>query len=527
MKKHKTNSAPQPQKRLSIIRLLLVIIFLVGTAYSSIFGWNNWQAAQTVASINPWFAPYVDVTSTPFYPFEQTISNSTSNMVLSFIVSSHQDPCIPSWGGYYTLDEAAAGLDLDRRIARLNQQDGKVAISFGGANNHELSLNCLDSEKLLAAYQSVINRYQIDTLDLDLENESLNNKDASLRRAQVISKLQTNYRQNGKNLAVWLTLPATPAGLSLPGTDAVTQMLSQGVDLAGVNVMTMNYGQSRDSSHSMFEASKDALTQTHRQLGILYEDAGISLQSKTLWRKIGATPMIGQNDIASEVFTLEDAKLLNLFAYESGLGRMSLWSANRDVRCGGNYVNLQIVSDSCSGVDQDPQSFTFLLNQNFDGDLSQNATIVTIQDKESEEVIIDDPQNSPYQIWSETGAYIKGTKVVWRGNVYEAKWWSKADIPDNPVLQSWETPWQLIGPVLPGETPIPQPTLPPNTYPQWSGTKVYEAGERILFEGIPFQAKWWNQGDSPAASVSNADSSPWLPLEIHEILSLLESNQDS
>ncbi|MCA9397949.1 hypothetical protein KC573_03900, partial [candidate division WWE3 bacterium] len=47
-------------------------------------------------------------------------------------------------------------------------------------------------------------------------------------------------------------------------------------------------------------------------------------------------------------------------------------------------------------------------------------------------------------------------------------------------------------------------------------------GDRVLFDGVPYQAKWWTQGDSPAAATSNPDSSPWIPLteqEINEVLS--------
>jgi len=32
-----------------------------------------------------------------------------------------------------------------------------------------------------------------------------------------------------------------------------------------------------------------------------------------------------------------------------------------------------------------------------------------------------------------------------------------------------------------------------------------------------YQAKWWTQGDSPAASVSDPDSSPWLALTRDQI----------
>ncbi len=80
----------------------------------------------------PWFASYVDITATPRYAFEKSGTNSSQkNVVLSFVVSSPTDTCVPTWGGVYSMDDARVELDLDRRIARLRQQGGNVAISFG------------------------------------------------------------------------------------------------------------------------------------------------------------------------------------------------------------------------------------------------------------------------------------------------------------------------------------------------------------------------------------------------------------
>jgi chitinase len=274
----------------------------------------------------------------------------------------------------------------------------------------------------------------------------------------------------------------------------------------------MDYGTARAKGQSMQAASESALTQTHRQLGILYKNAGITLNSTSLWSKIGVTPMIGQNDVADEVFTLTDAKELNTFALSHGVGRMSMWSANRDLACGSNYVNLKLVSDSCSGVKQNKHEFVSLLGAGFTGNFSLSAGLETTADKNSTEQKADDSTTSPYPIWKEDGTYLKGTKVVWHQNVYEAKWWTQGDLPDSPVLQSWQSPWDLIGPVLPGEKPVPQATLPAGTYPDWSGAVAYDTAQRILFNGVPYQAKWWNQGNSPAAAASNPDGSPWVPL---------------
>lgn len=509
-------------RRLSFWRVLLALVIVAGIGYGVLRSVQWWHVEQTARSARaPWFAAYVDVTATPTFAFEQMGTTAQRDAILSFIVADPNDGCRPMWGAAYTLDAAGEKLDLDRRIARLQQQGGSIAVSFGGLLNTELAVGCTDTNKLAAAYQAVIDRYDIDTIDLDLEKTNLANAEAAQRRAAALAQLQKQRRSQGKPLAIWLTLPVAPQGLTEDGTNAVAALLKGGVDLAGVNAMTMDYGQSRKVEQSMLDASKSALAQTHRQLGILYQQAGITLGANSVWAKLGATPMIGQNDFPEEVFTLDDAKGLNAFARDKGMSRMSMWSANRDVPCGSNYVNLKVVSTSCSGVKDAKQSFAVALAEGFDGSMVSSANAVTTAEPvASADELKDDPANSPYQIWSPTGAYLEGTKVVWHRNVYQAKWWTQGDVPDNPVLQTWQTPWELVGPVLPGEKPVAQATVPAGTYPEWSGETGYDAGQRVLFQGVPYQAKWWTKGDSPAAATANADSSPWVPLtqaQINEI----------
>lgn len=499
-------------RRLSVWRVALAVVLLVGLAGGVFLGWERFQEVRANTVYKPWFAAYVDVTATPFYPIEELDTTPAHSDILSFIVSSPSDVCMPSWGGAYSLDQAGTSFDLDRRVARLRQEGGNVAIAFGGQKNSELALNCQDSSKLLSAYQSVIDRYNVNTVDLDLEGAGLLNTDALKRRAVAIAALQKEKRAKKESLAIWLTLPVSPQGLSEDGTKAVAQMLSSGVDLAGVNVMTMDYSNSLKDNETMEKVSEEALNNTHRQLGILYVQAGITLSSSTIWKKIGATPMIGQNDVANEVFTIDDAVKLNQFALSNGIGRMSMWSENRDIRCGDNYVDVKVVSDSCSGTKQDKLAFSTVLSKDFTGQLYASAAFVTTEDPNANIQQPDDPAASPYQIWEASAAYLAETKVVWHRNVYQAKWWTEGDIPDNPVLQAWQTPWQLLGPVMPGEKPVPQPTLPPGTYPDWSGATEYQAGQRVLLNGLPYQAKWWTKGDSPAIASVNPNNSPWIPL---------------
>ena len=499
-----------------MLRLIGVGIVLAGLFFTGFQGWRWFQDTNTERP-TAWMAGYVDVTATPNYAFENPDSEAGSNVVLSFVVAAADDACEPSWGTYYSLAEADVAMDLDRRIARRDQQGGDVIVSFGGQLNNELATGCADAAALTDAYESVIDRYELSTIDLDLEGENLADTAAGERRAGVIAGIQERRAATDNPLAVWVTLPVLPTGLTEAGTDAVAQMLDAGVDLAGVNLMTMDYGESRGTL-SMVEASEGALTGTHAQLKTLYGRAGLDLGTKQLWTKIGMTPMIGQNDVAGEILTLDDAAALNTFALENGVGRVSLWSLNRDQTCGSNYPDVTRVSDSCSGVAQGDTSYATVLGSNFTGTPDSNAaTETTAAPTPKATDLVDDPDTSPYPIWSETIAYAKDTRVVWHREVYVAKYWTQGDLPDNPVLQSTETPWTLLGPVLPGETPVPVATLEPGSYPSWDGTAVYTEGDRVMFETITYEAKWWTTGDSPQAAAVDADSSPWRQLTAQEI----------
>jgi chitinase len=511
-----------PNRRLSPVRLIALFVVLSVLGFSGFQGWK-WFENETTNTRDAWFAGYVDVTATPTFAFETPRGEADENVVLSFIVADPEEPCAPTWGGAYSLDAANAELDLDRRIARLQQQGGEAMVSFGGLLNDELAVACTSKTDLKKAYAEVITRYDVQTIDLDIEGDALTDVAANTRRATALAELQQERAKAGSPLAVWFTLPVTPDGLAVAGTDAIANALSAGLELTGVNVMTMDYGNSKAEDQSMGDAAESALTATHRQLRILYQRADITLTDVTLWAKIGATPMIGQNDVRDEVFSLDDAKQLNAFAHAQGIGRVSMWSSNRDVTCGPNYNDLSRVSDSCSGISQGDSSFSAILGAKFTGTPSSGAGIITKVEPVPERDLTDNPATSPYRIWSPEVSYRKDDKVVWHHSVYQAKWWTKGDLPDNPVLQAFETAWTLIGPVLPGETPIPVPTLEPGTFPDWSGNTVYEKGQRVLFDGLPFEAKWWTQGDSPQSAEIDPDSSPWIAIDAADVLAELAS----
>ena len=103
-------------------------------------------------------------------------------------------------------------------------------------------------------------------------------------------------------------------------------------------------------------------------------------------------------------------------------------------------------------------------------------------------------------------------KVVRDGEIYQAKWFTQGQDPATVVQFASQTPWQLIGPVLAGSHPPTTTTLPVGTYPQWSPRATYTAGQRVLFAGLAYQAKWYNVAQSPLAQATDPSGSPWQAL---------------
>ena len=514
-------AAEDSGRHLSIFRVFLVVLVVAAAGGGLWYYLRSNQEAAAAAGEKSWFAPYVDVTSTPTYAFEDMTGKNHSSAVLAFVVGSTADPCEPSWGNAYTMAQAGDSLDLDRRVARLRQLGGEVTVSFGGAANSELSVGCTDPTALAAAYSSVIDRYALTAIDLDIEGQPSMTPEVNARRAAAIAAVSAQQSAAGKPLDVWLTLPIATTGLTAEGQSVVTSMLAAGVRPAGVNAMTMDYGEPLPEGGTMATQAELALTALTEQLKTAYSAIGTDLTGSQLWHLVGATPMIGQNDVPAEVFTVADGNQLVAFASAHRLGRLSMWSANRDQSCGPNYPNVQVVSDVCSGVDQTPGQFGTIFAQFGAGQdpLTSPAAATTTSSVPTSSVptsgaaIVDDPATSPYQIWNVNQAYPKGTKVVWHRNVYQAKWYTVGDQPDLPVTTTDQTPWTLIGPVLPGDTPAPTPTLPSGTYPDWSAADVYVAGSRVLYENVGYEAKYWTQGDVPgAAPTTPGQQSPWQPL---------------
>ena len=287
----------------------------------------------------------------------------------------------------------------------------------------------------------------------------------------------------------------------------ISAILRDGVSVTGVNVMTMDFAQPPAAGSSMGSLVRAALNTTHAQLAGLFPRYGIRLRPQQVWQRMGGTVMIGQNNNQGENFTVSDAQGLVSFASANHLGRICMWSLNRDAQCGSSFPENGLLSNTCSGTAQSSLEFAQIFGQ------LQGATSVTSTAGDIQPAVANtSPADAPYPLRSALGDYPAGYKVVENGEIYQSKWYNTGDDPQTQVQYSWQTPWELLGPVLAGDHAPVLPRLPAGTYPAWSVTAPYKAGDKVLYPGLPYQAKWANQGVSPLTGQGDSSGSPWKAL---------------
>ncbi|MDG4666483.1 Calx-beta domain-containing protein [Mycobacterium sp. 236(2023)] len=279
------------------------------------------------------FAPYVDMGAWPV-PNLLALAQQrgTSLMTLGFLQATPEGKL--AWAGLSaltpdsTFDQAKA---INQSIAALQAAGGDVMISLGGASGTSLAqwyvARGLSAQALATAYAGVVTTYNLNRIDFDIEGAAAAEPASIALNAQALKLLQ----QQMPELEIWYTLPVLPSGLTADGINVVRKALEAGVKLDGVNIMAMDYGESAaptsgPNAKTMGAYAIAAAESTHAQLATLYAGFG-----KTFgYSQLGVTPMLGVNDVLTEVFTVSDAQALENFARAKGLGMLSMWSINRD-----------------------------------------------------------------------------------------------------------------------------------------------------------------------------------------------------
>ena len=272
---------------------------------------------------------------------------------MGFVVAAGGTACTPSWGGYATYPAAGTHAYRRARVRSFTRAGGVAIPSFGGEAGTELATVCPTASALADAYGAVATAYGATRLDFDIEGAAVADRASDARRAQAIALLQRRARAAGRRLDVAYTLPVLPTGLDANGLAVVRAAKAGGVALSIVNVMAMDYGDSAAPSPSgrMGPYAIAAATATRRQLARVYPGRS----RRALSSMIGVTPMLGINDVQTEVFGLDDARRLVTWAAQQHVGMLGVWQAGRDRACARPTTSTQI---DCSGVAQAPWAFS-------------------------------------------------------------------------------------------------------------------------------------------------------------------------
>ncbi|KNF08272.1 putative bifunctional chitinase/lysozyme [Gottschalkia purinilytica] len=453
------------------------------------------------------FVPYVDFTAWPLFDISQVEKTGANKYVLAFIVSEGGTKPVPRWGGFseYNLNHQK---DV---INKLRAKDGEVMVSFGGANGTPLAVTASTPEQLKDIYAQVIDAYNLKYIDFDIEGSWVAHKESIERRSKALALLQKDEKY--KDVKVWYTLPVLPTGLTNDGIEVVKSALKHGVKLEGVNVMTMEFGPyyvpSKLQPGELAKHSISAGENLVRNLKDAYKSVGITKTDEELWPMVGITPMVGQNFNKNEVFYQEDARILTKFAREKKIGLLSMWSINRDKEDPNGPWNPN-PSHDFSGIAQKEYEFASIFKQFEEKD--DGGVVIEPTLKAPNIDVLKGQKEGDYTINVKVPSNNKGNNV----KIYENnKVVKEVNIEENKdVLQ--EVKYSVVGNKVgeyvykavlsDGLSSVESQTITVNvkeidtSLPQWDPSKVYLGGERVIYNGLEYEAKYWTQGNNPEES---------------------------
>ncbi|WP_051711281.1 carbohydrate-binding protein [Andreprevotia chitinilytica] len=399
-------------------------------------------------------------------------------------------------------------------VTAFESAGGRVIISFGGASGTYVEAGCTGAQ-MATLIDGLLQRTGVRALDFDVEGSQLSQSNLNSVRNAAIKTLQAKY----PDLYVSFTLPVNPTGLEPDGVALVQGAANAGVRINVVNIMTMDYGSSISSGKKMGDLAVQAANSLYSQLQSIYT----SKSSSELWAMVGITPMIGQNDVSTEVFTTADATTVANFSKQYGVGLLAFWALQRD-RSGSGSV------DDFSNTPQTDYQFYKTFKAVKTGSPAPTPTPspttvpTTAPTPKPTATPVPTPAPTPsgscYAAWSATqDHYNQGDKVTLNGVNYVANWWTNANPSTTsgpsgsgkdwtvlgncsgttpaptPVPTTAPTPKPTATPVptatptaTPAPTPSPTATPTPGTCPAWAEGNTYTVGSCVSYGGVNYIA---------------------------------------
>jgi len=280
--------------------------------------------------------PYVDVTQGLKPDVPSAAGGSPRVLVWAFATGA----CTQErWG---TQDDAAFAKTQVRAFVAAGQ--GYV-ISTGG----EAAGFVCDSDTDLAAFVARYESPQLLGLDFDIERQQTPAQIGALVRTAAALQRARPALRISFTLATHAGSDGTQRSLNATGEQVMAALAAARLDSAIVNLMVMNYG----AADPRWCVVRGAAAAARCDMGASALQAARNVHLKYGWpyAQMALTAMLGENDVAGNVFTLGDADLMLRGARELGLAGVHWWSQGRDRPCAaGSPPDTPRVSPLCHGL---------------------------------------------------------------------------------------------------------------------------------------------------------------------------------
>ena len=134
------------------------------------------------------FSPYIDMAMSNAADLAGiSAASGITNFTLAFVLASNEGI---GWQGWGSIDDDTLfnGTTILQHVQDIQAAGGNITISFGGAAGTEAALVATSAAQLQAQYQSVIDRYGIDSIDFDIEGAAVQNQNSLVLRLRAVNK---------------------------------------------------------------------------------------------------------------------------------------------------------------------------------------------------------------------------------------------------------------------------------------------------------------------------------------------------
>ncbi|MCX8513932.1 MAG: glycosyl hydrolase family 18 protein, partial [Burkholderiales bacterium] len=305
------------------------------------------------------FSPYKDVginADWNTYTISTKVTGTTNVVPLLSVLPSNLSTITWSFATGECGAEKWAGItaaQIEPNVAQFANANKNYILSTGGAGG---TFTCSTN----AGMDAFINRYMSKNLvgiDFDIEAGQSNAEiDALIKQIAYAQSKYPNLRFSF-TLATLADSSGTYGSLNSIGQYVVNKALAANLKFY-VNLMVMDYGSATSSVCYVTNGACD-MAQSAIQAVTNFEHNYPQIKPAY----IEVTPMIGDNDVQGETFTMANAQTLANYVITNGLGGFHIWSLDRDTSC---PASQKYVSITCNRApNASVLGFTTLLSNTF------------------------------------------------------------------------------------------------------------------------------------------------------------------